>query len=401
MEVLRRIRLLSHKVPSSGFIDDLRKRIQSTLRGHLKWLERLSTRRHLLASGCFAGNYWVTGDLIRRAARLPGFAGFLQHLAPDMVTDTPFQILKMTGYAKFLQDTKYEHESSEREKNESPLESSPTHQDDVQVETGARSRGKRTQPTQDEVQRLQNLIKSTWRSLLGELDKLDQRKAYAWPHRREDGVNVFRLDDHFWLWQSLREVRSLGLWDNKLRGSEGEGSGKRGDSLRLDPMDPTRRLLPDKIQRAVIQRFSTDNDVLRTRMLAVTRSPRETRFLFHSRDTALFYGHRLGFFSQDEATKALWEGTVRSQARHDDLRFEESPMKMLRYALGILAGLVGIESWRTTPGTKDPRDWARHCLGQLIEATAQSGLTPGYIGEERIDRLIRMRKSDNRDYGYQ
>lgn len=282
-----------------------------------------------------------------------------------MMTDTPFQLLKLTGYMQSLRERTSEPTPSENSQDES-------------------------RRIQDEHQ-TRTLIEETWDSLLRELDKLDKRKAYAWPHRREDGVNIFRLDDHFWLWRSLHEVKALGLWKDKVKVSE--NSEEQGAFE-----EPAKWLLPEKIQRAVIQRFSTDNDVLRTRMLAVTRSSRETRFLFHSRDTALFYGHRLGFFAQD---KVLWDGTVRSQARHDGLDLEENPRKTLRYALGILAGLVGAEPWSTTSSTKDSKEWTIHCLGELIESTAQSGLSPGYIGENRFDRWLRQRKSDNRNYDYQ
>ncbi|OJJ46504.1 hypothetical protein ASPZODRAFT_132580 [Penicilliopsis zonata CBS 506.65] len=44
---------------------------------------------------------------------------------------------------------------------------------------------------------------------------------------------------------------------------------------------------PSKVKREIIQRFTTVNGDTRERMLAVTRSLRETRFAFHSRDTAL------------------------------------------------------------------------------------------------------------------
>lgn len=308
-----------------------------------------------------------------------------------MITDTPFQILKMTGYAKFLQDTTGEHTSSQKRKGKPPLlKSSPTHRGTIP--TGAQSSDGETQIQIEDW--IRQLIEGTLRSLLYQLDELDKRKACAWPHKREDGVNIFRLDDHFWLWQSLHEVRTLGLWKDKV-----EESG--GSKERAAFEEPTRWLLPDNIQRAVLQRFSSDNDVLRTKMLAVTRSPRETRYLFHSRDTALFYGHRLSFFSQDEATKTLWESTVESQARHDGLDLEDNLRKTLRYALGVLAGLVGVESWSTTSSKKDPKKWAQHCLGLLVEASTQSGLSPGYVGERWLDRLRRRRRPDNRDYEYQ
>lgn len=55
------------------------------------------------------------------------------------------------------------------------------------------------------------------------------------------------------------------------------------------------------MRRQNLRRFTLEIDVLKQRMLSVTRTARETRFLLHSRDTILSYGVEWGFFTGEES----------------------------------------------------------------------------------------------------
>lgn len=75
-------------------------------------------------------------------------------------------------------------------------------------------------------------------------------------------------------------------------------------------MEITKRLSPNNVQRNVLQRFTAENDVFREvkRMLAVTRSAMDMRFLLHARDTVLLYGEDSDFFVPDISFLQLWKG---------------------------------------------------------------------------------------------
>ncbi len=105
---------------------------------------------------------------------------------------------------------------------------------------------------------------------------------------------------------------------------------------------------PAEVQRGMISRFTTDNDVSKMRMLAVTRCSLETRFLFHARDTALFYGFDWDFFLENTSFEEVWRNTLQAQPYHDDIQ-ETSWDFPLRYALAIHMGVRKIMINRRLP----------------------------------------------------
>lgn len=343
------------------------------------WLKLKSTES-LLDSGCFAANYWTHGQVISD--------GVGSWQPDDSITDTPFQILKVTAYVKWFM----------------AAQKVPNLED----------------------QRLRHhmaLLRDIWVCWIHELDYLDKRKACAWRHKSEDGLNTYRLDDHVWLWESLRELHDLDLWSLIDAGSASwKISGGRwianihvlSRSTRTNILETTtmsekvqtskefvdfgsmaRRLLPEKVQRAVLQRFTVENQVSQERMLAVTRSARDTRFFFHSRDTALFYGHSRGFFSPDASFSELWERTIKSQSHHEEaLEIEEKWESPLRAALAAVAG-----SNYSTIDKRSPANLVRSSVEALIGVSAHNAFIPGEID-------VATRKSSifseelNRDYYY-
>lgn len=381
MDVLKRLPF----VKQMPYIISLQRRIDAACRGHIRWLEwvrkpwlTLDSTESLLGSGCFAANYWVNGQI------MPDSSGSWQ--SHDAIRDTPFQTLKVTTYIKWFQ------------------------------------KSENIQSLEDE--RLRHhmaLLRDVWVCLIHELDDMDKRKACAWHHKREDGLNTHRLDDHVWVWRSLNELHYLDLWNLADLGSKPwkESSNQWISSIySLSPAatrdnkvlafipkavrdrevfaefsSKARRLLPKDVQRAVLQRFTVENDVSQERMLAVTRSAQETRFFFHTRDTALFYGHDRKFFRPDTSFGELWERTIRSQSHHEEALQEEwsSP---LRFVLGAVAGLSG-----SSIDKRSPVELTKTSVEDLMRTSANNAFIPGEIGVATRGPSL-FSKEEDRDYYY-
>lgn len=206
------------------------------------------------------------------------------------------------------------------------------------------------------------------------LEKLDKRACSVWPHAQQAGTNIFRLDDNAWIWKALRTIEHLALWPRQKNGKK---------ALR-----PLR-----EIQQEMLRNFTTDNETSKSRMLAVTRSSRETRFLFHARDTALIYGQDWGFISQQTAFRQAWENTLEVQTLHVDNQ-DASWNNTLRYALAIL---IGVRGWRMN--TKSPSDLARSSLRTILRATHLNGICAGRLNEITKEPAI-FDRSEDRDYYY-
>ncbi|KAI3400576.1 hypothetical protein diail_2778 [Diaporthe ilicicola] len=213
----------------------------------------------MIQSGCFAANYWMTGKVI------------IQHgntwQPQNRMTDTAFHILKLAEYEKLVHEL---------------------------VDTGRVI-----------VQELMHDIHVPWLTLL---DRLDPRQTFSWPHFKIEGIIKFRLDDHFWIWKALKsldsavtkirfpserhngEVKEIleeyRAWLQHLYSvvpvvnkttrndrtplaiSEDEGRDATLKTKDLKSpirsfMEIAKRLSPNNVQRAVLQRFTTVNDVLK------------------------------------------------------------------------------------------------------------------------------------------
>lgn len=381
MDVLKRLA----SVKKTPYVVSLQGRISAACRRHIRWLEwvrkpwfALNSTESLSRSGCFAANYWVDGQIMPKDSR--------SWQPDDSITDTPYQILKVTSYVNWL---------------------------------------KKDQDIQNlEDQRLRPfmaLLRDIWVCWIHELDDLDKRKACAWRHKHEDGLNTYRLDDHVWLWKSLSELYDLDLWNltdagsNQWKSCQGrwtvsiyslsaraESSGGSSTVTSKEARDSeaftefslmARRLLPKEVQRAVLQRFTVENDVSQERMLAVTRSARDTRFFFHTRDTALFYGHKGGFFRPDTSFSELWERTIKSQSRHDEA-LEEEWSSPLRLALGVVAGSNGFAIDK-----RNHAELTQRSVEDFIQITSHTAFIPGEIDIATRKQTIFSNEED-RDYYY-
>lgn len=380
---------IEHK--KTPYLSSLRARIRRVCKGHVTWLRHVrglldsdgteGTKdpkercNNLLPSGCFAANYWPTGKLMPRVSN--------SWQPKDSFTDTAFQILKIVDYFRFVE-----------RKNIGSLSEICDLLDDIRI---------------------------PW---LYELDAQDHRQVYAWLHDQDDGINTFRLDDHYWIWRALESVESLDLdfpgpcqpkksstgetlereeielglaGDRWLRLLEGIDQDAWDASTLLDSAHERfsvaiRRLRSIKVQKGILQRFTTENDSARQRMLAFTRSPRETRFLLHARDTALLYEQGKSLFP-DAAFQELWSKTLDSQVLYEENE-DASWQNTLRYALSILVALN-----KSTLNKRTSMGLLRNSTEVLIGVSTHSGFIYGELEAESHLRLLPTQEVD-RDYFY-
>ncbi|MCJ1469815.1 hypothetical protein MMC07_008457 [Pseudocyphellaria aurata] len=211
--------------------------------------------------------------------------------------------------------------------------------------------------------------------------------AFTWRHL-SDSQNIakYRLSDHVWIWKALKSIEDLIAKVHEyepspdsslqeilaLRTSLSYGK-KRGDAE-----EPKLEFTADELRKQILRRFTIENDISKKRMLGVTRSARETRFLFHSRDTVLYYGIKWGFFRDEaQSVSELWELLVKSQTLHDDENDELQWANPLRYALAVL---MGMENHQLDKNYTGP-EMALHAKRVLLNSSSENGLFPGQIDE--------------------
>lgn len=237
---------------------------------------------------------------------------------------------------------------------------------------------------------------------------------FAWPHAAEDGVEKFRLADHRWIWNTLKALEDVGVsnhqktttnlvqkpqeywtgeekWLYYLYGRNALGLDRKQAYQKFDQV--TMRLSPDDVQRSVLQRFTTDNVISKKRMLALTRSLRETRFLFHARDTALFYGQDRGFFLPRSSFGGLWNNSIEAQPYHSENQ-DHGWDNALRYALGIVVGCRDL-----TLNKRRPEELVRRCVEVLIRSSSHNGFFPGQLDEATQEPTLFFEKEE-RDFYY-
>ncbi|KAL1862453.1 hypothetical protein Daus18300_008550 [Diaporthe australafricana] len=303
-------------------------------------------------------------------------------LSPDnAITDTALQILKVNGYVTYLRD-----EGNERDE-------------------------------------YMNLLKDIWVPWLYTLSYLDMRGAFAWAYTQDDGIKRYRLDDQVWIWRSLGAMGDLDLWnyhplnwstlENTIRWNGWDDVNQKdrwmchiynlpidkdcADSETLAAFDKFLSfavyLQPEQVQMGILKRFTLQNDVVSKRMLAVARSSRDTRFILHSRDTALFYGYDQRFF---EPVAALWKNTMEWQIHHEENMYGQ-PGNTLRCALGAMAG-----ARKFCVNKLPPSELHKSCVEALIRLSAHNGFITGICDREgRYSPVPSIfTQEEDRDYYY-
>lgn len=319
----------------------LRSRIYETCRAHLLWTFGLfgshrddskSNYTEILTS-----NFWVDGSVIEpnNSTDIPS----------DCPTNMPMHILKATEYLKVFKK-----------------------QDDLDLV----------------YEQLPSFVEIWTRVLI----KTKNRLATVWQHIPNGiGIGTYRLSDHVWIWRALQSV------DQLMTNIEGKSTLSLDASAKK--LLELRRCIPnsrnrgggvgseldftvDDLRKQILKRFTLENDISQKRMLSVTRSAQETRFLFHSRDTVLYYGMDWDFFRDDsQQISKLWVLLAESQALHDEGNDEMQWDNPLRYALAVLMGAKSHQLDRKYSVS----DMASHARRVLLDSSSCNGLFPGQIDE--------------------
>ncbi|KAK2773198.1 hypothetical protein CKAH01_13616 [Colletotrichum kahawae] len=330
----------------------LQRRIDSVCRGHLMWLDSEVDKTD---SGCFSANYWVKGNLMPHNEASESF------MPIDSLTDTPFQIIKVFDFSSQYQS----EEDSEL------------------------------------VRTIINEVAKPW---IRSLDKTDRRGVHAWPHSQDEGCNKYRLSEHVWVWRALKlledhfrdfpsdDDEELGVPHSNLeRGRESRDVITSQHDQRFTDKKLLRRFDSRDVQRDILRRFTAENEMSKKRMLAMTRSPRETRFLFHASDTALFYGINRDFFLEKTSFNEVWENTIEAQVHHNE-NSETGWDNSIRYALAIMLGTRNMSINKRTP-----QELIKSSLKVLFGSTAPNGLFYGLLDSTTKETTLFGREND-RDF---
>lgn len=338
LDIARRLR--HPHLLENDYAQWLLSRISSVCKGHLQWI---SEKAELSDAGIFVANYWVTGRIMGQQS--PSWR------PPNALTDTPFQIVKAGDYAE------------------------------VFPEDEARAKA---------------AVQRVYLAWLRGMAQANKRNSFAWPHAGESDVNVFRLDDHLWIWKALETIHKLDLWTTSDQPRVKLGVSLPEDIPKTPEGEDSLKILAKiygyrNVQREMLRRFTTQSDISRKRMLAVTRSSRETRFLFHARDTVLFYEYG-GFLLQETSFRQVWENTIEAQQHHDENQ-ETRWDNALRYALAIVMGADGY----SINNEKTPAQLVEASLHVLLKSSSPNGLFAGQLDEATKEPVMFYRE-DDRDF---
>ena len=309
----------------------LRSRIRDTCKGHLQWISELNHDE------AFASNFWIDGKIVEKT-------GYTE-LPSDSPENMPICILKAT---EFLTEF--------NELNELIFVS----------------------------EWLPSLVKSWIKNLI----KTQNHLATTWRHVH-DGPDIatYRLSDHVWIWRALQSVEQLITNVEAMNRSSPQASLDKLLGLRSylhnkrdrgDGAGQRLEFTAEELRKQILRRFTIENDISKKRMLCVTRSARETRFLFHSRDTVLYYGIQWGFFRDDsQPVSELWKLLAQSQPLHDEGNDEVQWNNPLRYALAILMGPEDHQLDRNFSVS----EMASYAKRVLLDSSSENGLFPGQMDE--------------------
>ncbi|OAX80100.1 hypothetical protein ACJ72_05569 [Emergomyces africanus] len=327
--------LLEYKDP---YLALLRKRIHETCRGHLKWISQLPP------DSAFSSNIWVNGTVV-------SLAEGNTDLPPDAVANTPFHILKATEYLEVFREP-------------------------------------------SELIYLCGWLKDFIIAWLRRLRETKSRLTPTWEHAVDSSdVPIYRLGDQIWIWKALQNVEKLVVKVVKEQHLKPQANLERFLKLKnsLFGFTGSKNKCEDSglmhtaedIRKQNLIRFTVYNDILRRRMLSVTRTTRETRYLFHSRDTVLYYGRERGFFNDDR--QPVWDQLVKAQIQHEDEAIDEDQWdNPLRYALAITMSAAKDRLDRSF----EPESMAKRARRVIMDSSSENGLFPGQLDADSKEPLL-------------
>ncbi|KAH7052355.1 hypothetical protein B0J12DRAFT_752023 [Macrophomina phaseolina] len=249
-------------------VEWLKERIISTCRGHVKWIcERAKPEKNI----GFSPHYWATGEIIPDTPwnRLPSW------------TDSPLQILKVSEFSNHPKNGG-DLALKELLQKINPWQKSLIDQN---------KRGKYVFPReyisdQDsklpryEIEYQGSVSPRTPDSLLvpDEADKIYYLSDHAWICCAVQGVEK--------LWEKLNPSKSDSIdnqitTDAEIKNDSDPNHGRCSEWRKNYSFAETKRI--------IVKRFTLENPFSSQRMLATSRTPTETRFLFYPRDTALLH----------------------------------------------------------------------------------------------------------------
>ncbi|RFU72773.1 mg2+ transporter -like zinc transport [Trichoderma arundinaceum] len=223
----------------------------------------------------------------------------------------------------------------------------------------------------------QSGLKNIIRYWVKNLDAGNKLRMYAFPRPREERLRTFYFPDHALIWWAAKSVEVLGLASELHVLDSASSTESRQRSMSY---------LSQEIQANVIKRFITENPVLKKRMIAISRSPLETRFLLRMKETILFDAMDLGLFDEGEAAwvpndwgnkLAVWTNTVDCQPQHEDNQDSEWDHP-LQFALAMIMAVKN-KCINSRP-TDQMYEFSKTVL---LDSSSPNGLFPGQLDEDK------------------
>ncbi|KAK1513380.1 uncharacterized protein CCOS01_14322 [Colletotrichum costaricense] len=262
--------------------------------------------------GLFCPNYWTNGDEIEGWETNEWLPG-------KSLIDTPFQFIKAADFYK-------------RFKGGMP-------------------------------ENLLNKARTVYKKWISHLGEIEKSGKYAFPSYKDsdDGkpTKTFYLTDHALIWQAARAAESMSLHLVREGDPQNQFAG---------------RYSADRLRENIVKRFTTENSLLKQRMIAVKRSPTQTRFMFRSKDVALFRAMEEGLFVQADIQ---WTNTLDSQKHHegnDDTDWSDPR----RFALAITMARHG-----TLINFRTRMELTEKALSILLSTSSSNGLFTGELDERQ------------------
>lgn len=291
-------------------------RIDDTCRGHVVWvhqaLEILGEHEQ------FQGNYWANGTQIGGTDK-----------SRDL-TATAFQILKAKSWLPD-QDQRY--------------------------------------PSDNDMRTWESFMKHSERWFKA-LQKDDKREQYVFARFEESETAHYHIHDHVWIWNAMRAVEST----VHLQSSFYQRHTTFEASVTLQ------KLVWDGVSKeartSILKRFTTEGAPSQRRTLATSRTVWKSRFLSHSRDTALFYKDWSFFDSRSKPSKP-WINTADVQTLHEE-NDDSKWRNPLRHGLALIMARQNLKI-----NSKRVEEMFSRSKSILLRSCSPNGLFAGYLNLEK------------------
>lgn len=332
------------------YILHLRKWIRETCEAHTMWIRGIETT----AKECFLSYYWVNGTII-----LDGEDD--EPLQATSLMDTPLQIIKCSKFELY-------------DSYQCPY---PSYTGDFDAWFSQfkehRHHRRQREPRLDS-------LRQTTKSWIISLQEEDNRAKYVFARRRKTKSQKYQLADHVWIYQAVQSIEE----GCKVFGASFSDLDPHSYLCYPDSDSGLTHSPSEELRRVILRRFTTQNPRSKQRMIATSRTPHETRFLLHAKDTALFYAMDLGFFDRELGKNKrsqehwvnkvdVWKDTIDAQGEHEETQNLDWE-KPLWYAVALIAGLK-----RKRIGAVSAEQMLDIASNVLMGTSSVNGLFPGFL----------------------